>query len=82
MQLCSALQTTPNYLLLGAVNEYTESEFDAAALTAIRSMNNTQKQLALSLFEWIATQKKYNINQQTRLRSADGLSFVFLFKPI
>lgn len=56
MRLCSALQTTPNYLLLGAVNEYNESEFDAAALTLIHSMNDLQKKFALSMLEWISYQ--------------------------
>lgn len=54
MKLCSALDTTPDALLLG-----TETEADSAKtiLSKIQSMTPEQEKLALSLMDWILTLK-------------------------
>lgn len=56
MKLCTALETTPDALLLGTV---AESECDAAkAITSkVQAMTPAQEKLALSLMDWILTLK-------------------------
>ena len=54
MRLCSALDTTPDALLLG-----TETEADSAKaiISKIHLMTPEQEKLALSLMDWILTLK-------------------------
>lgn len=56
MRLCSALDTTPDTLLLGATAEE-EADCVKSAVNKIRKMTDTQVKLAESLLDWILTQK-------------------------
>lgn len=54
MKLCTALETTPDALLLGTVAEQDSAKAIASKLQA---MTPAQEKLALSLMDWILTQK-------------------------
>ena len=55
MRLCEALQTTPNYLLMGSTG-YTNPEADEIE-SRVERMSPKQRELALSLMDWVLTQK-------------------------
>ncbi|MGN0661213.1 MAG: helix-turn-helix domain-containing protein [Oscillospiraceae bacterium] len=56
MKLCSVLKTTPNDLLLGATNEFEQSEYDNAVISDLHSMTPKQRKAALSLIRWVTSQ--------------------------
>ena len=56
MRLCSALDTTPDALLLGTVTAEDETEHIKSVMSKISKMNNKQIKLAESLLDWILTQ--------------------------
>ncbi len=55
MRLCDALEITPDYLLLGTTEM--PEDISAAVESRLRQMSPKQLQLALSLMDWILTQK-------------------------
>lgn len=55
MRLCSALKTTPDHFLLGTTD--TSEDVSAAVLSRINRMSPKQAELALSMLDWILTQK-------------------------
>ncbi len=55
MRLCDALEITPDYLLLGTTEM--PEDISAAVESRLRQMSSKQLQLALSLMDWILTQK-------------------------
>ena len=52
MELCSALDTTPDALLLGTVIDSNSAD---AITSKIQAMTPAQEKLALSLMDWILT---------------------------
>ncbi len=56
MKLCAVLKTTPDALLLGALNEPKNEDTSSLIENKLRGMSETQKQLAISLLDWIASQ--------------------------
>lgn len=54
MRLCSALKTTPDYLLLGTAD--TPEDISAAVSSRVSRMSPKQAELALSMLDWILTQ--------------------------
>lgn len=56
MKLCSALDTTPDALLLGAVADE-ENDYIRSITNRVQKMSSKQARLALSLMDWILTQK-------------------------
>lgn len=55
MKLCSALDTTPDALLLGTTVE-DESDRTKMIANKVRKMNDTQTRLAVSFMDWILEQ--------------------------
>ncbi|MBR6779847.1 MAG: helix-turn-helix transcriptional regulator [Clostridia bacterium] len=55
MKLCTVLQTTPDNLLLGALTEPAHEKESCLYNNKIRNLNETQKKLASSLLDWIAS---------------------------
>lgn len=56
MKICSALDTTPDALLLGAVADE-ENDYIRSITNRVQKMSSKQARLALSLMDWILTQK-------------------------
>lgn len=56
MKICSALETTPDALLLGAVVDE-ESDYLRSIKSRLRQMSSKQARLTLSLMDWILAQK-------------------------
>ena len=56
MKLCSALDTTPDALLLGAVAGE-ENDYIRSITNRVQKMSSKQARLALSLMDWILAQK-------------------------
>lgn len=56
MRLCSALDTTPDALLLGTTVA-DETDCIKSAINKIRKMNDTQVKLAVSFLDWLLTQE-------------------------
>ena len=54
MKLCTALETTPDALLLGTVADQDSAK---AIVSKLQAMTPAQEKLALSLMDWILTQK-------------------------
>lgn len=57
MRLCEVLETSPDYLLLGAVSEIKESDLQRAVAIKASKMTSEQLKLALSLMDWIVAEK-------------------------
>ena len=56
MKICTALDTTPDELLLGAeVDE--DNDYLRSINNRVKQMSSQQARLALSLMDWILTQK-------------------------
>lgn len=56
MKICSALETTPDALLLGAVVDE-ENDYLRSITSRLRQMSSKQARLTLSLMDWILAQK-------------------------
>ena len=57
MKLCSVLNTTPDFLLLGAVTSDEDNDYLKSMTSRLRQMSSKQARLTLSLMDWILTQK-------------------------
>ena len=57
MKLCEVLNTTPDFLLLGAVTNDEDNDYLKSMTSRLRQMSSKQARLALSLMDWILTQK-------------------------
>lgn len=57
MKLCNALQTTPDYLLLGTTSEYNADEYQTHIMQTVKQMNKNQIKLASSLIDWVLAQE-------------------------
>lgn len=57
MRLCSALDTTPDALLLGTAAVKDETDHIKSAVSKIGKMNDKQVRLAVSLLDWILEQE-------------------------
>lgn len=55
MRICKALKTTPDYFLLGATD--LPEDISIAVESRISQMSPKQQELALSLMDWILSQK-------------------------
>lgn len=55
MKLCNVLNTTPDALLLGTAND--NSDYQRSMSSRLRQMSSKQACLALSLMDWILSQK-------------------------
>lgn len=56
MKLCHVLKTTPDALLLGAVVDE-ENDYLRSINNRVKQMSSQQARLALSLMDWILSQK-------------------------
>lgn len=57
MKICTALDTTPDTLLLGAVADEDNNDYLNSITNRVRQMSSKQARLALSLMDWILSQK-------------------------
>lgn len=55
MRLCDALEVTPDYLLLGTTNSV--NDVSNAIESRVNRMSPKQAELAISLMDWILTEK-------------------------
>ncbi len=58
MKLCRALDTTPDYLLIGATTADSEADYERAVCAKLSLMSDEQRKMALSLMDWILSQKQ------------------------
>lgn len=56
MKICAALDTTPDALLLGAVVDE-DNDYLRSMTNRLKQMSSQQARLALSLMDWILSQK-------------------------
>lgn len=56
MKLCAVLKTTPDALLLGAVADE-DNDYLRSMNNRMKQMSSQQARLALSLMDWILSQK-------------------------
>ena len=56
MKICTALDTTPDALLLGAVTDE-DNDYQRSISNRIKQMSSKQARLALSMMDWILSQK-------------------------
>lgn len=56
MKICAALDTTPDTLLLGAVTD-DDNDYLRSISNRVKQMSSQQARLALSLMDWILSQK-------------------------
>ncbi len=56
MKICTVLNTTPNALLLGTVTDE-KNDYVRSITDRLRQMSSKQAALALSLMDWILSQK-------------------------
>lgn len=56
MKICTALETTPDALLLGAVADE-DNDYVQSIINRVQQMSSKQARLALSLMDWILSQK-------------------------
>lgn len=57
MRICAALETTPDEILLGAVVDNEENDYLRSMTNRMKQMSSQQARLALSLMDWILSQK-------------------------
>lgn len=57
MKICAALNTTPDALLLDAITSDEDNDYLKSMTSRLRQMSSKQARLALSLMDWILTQK-------------------------
>lgn len=57
MKICAALNTTPDALLLDAITSNEDNDYLKSMTSRFRQMSSKQARLALSLMDWILTQK-------------------------
>lgn len=57
MRLCGVLQTTPDALLVDAITSDEDNDYLKSMTSRLRQMSSKQARLALSLMDWILTQK-------------------------
>lgn len=57
MRICDALEITPDYLLVGTTNTNNPNTISAAISSQVNRMSPKQTELALSIMDWILTQK-------------------------
>lgn len=60
MKLCTALETTPDYLLLGTVNDNNPTAEEQAFTSKLNRMTPEQKKMTLSLMDWIMKSEQAN----------------------
>lgn len=56
MKICAVLDTTPDALLLGAVTDE-DNDYLRSISSRVKRMSSQQARLALSLMDWILSQK-------------------------
>ncbi|MDE7400239.1 MAG: helix-turn-helix domain-containing protein [Oscillospiraceae bacterium] len=56
MKICTALDTTPDALLLGAVTDE-GNDYQRSITNRVQQMSSKQARLALSMMDWILSQK-------------------------
>ncbi len=52
MRICKVLKTTPDYLLIGAVNSLNENDMDNLITEKCKNLSAEQKQFVCSFIEW------------------------------
>lgn len=57
MRLCTALDTTPDELLLGTVAEDSGGDLKKAIISKAEDMTNAQLQLTLNFMDWVSLQQ-------------------------
>lgn len=57
MRICDALDTTPDFLLLDEASNDEKNDYLKSMTSRLRQMSSKQARLALSLMDWILTQK-------------------------
>lgn len=56
MKICTALDTTPDALLLGAVTDE-DNDYQRSIINRVKQMSSKQARMALSMMDWILSQK-------------------------
>lgn len=57
MKLCTVLKTTPDYLLLGTVDNLNQIQIEERLKQLLNTMNEKQIKMAFSLIEWASKQE-------------------------
>lgn len=58
MRICDALEITPDHLLLGTTDKANDPNLISAAISSrVSRMSPKQAELALSMLDWVLTQK-------------------------
>ncbi|MGN0467274.1 MAG: helix-turn-helix domain-containing protein [Acutalibacteraceae bacterium] len=57
MRICEALDTTPNYLLLGATESHSNQGYEKHFLEKIQALSDRQKETVYSFVDWISQQE-------------------------
>lgn len=57
MKLCDVLETTPNALLLDTATSDNDNDYLRSIINRVYQMSSKQARLALSLMDWILSQK-------------------------
>lgn len=52
MRICKVLKTTPDYILLGSVNVYNDTDMDNLIKEKIKTLSAEQKKFVCSFIEW------------------------------
>ncbi len=56
MKICNALDTTPDYILLGTATEINNSDYQKYVCAKLNEMSEEKQKLALSLIDWLSNQ--------------------------
>ena len=57
LRICEALDTTPNYLLLGATETYSNKNYEKYFFEKIQSLSESKKETIFSFVEWLSQQE-------------------------
>ena len=56
MRICAVLKTTPDHILLGAVRDYSTSDFSTVLDKKVKDLDATKRSLLLSFIDWLNNQ--------------------------
>ncbi len=56
MKICNVLQTTPDYFLIGAVNDYTNTDFSKLISSKIEHLSLEKQKFVYHFIDWVKDQ--------------------------
>lgn len=56
MKICTVLNTTPDYLLLGAVNDYRDISYDTLIAEKIKKLPKDKQLFVYNFIDWLSEQ--------------------------